>query len=110
MELCDIAGSWGAPWYRDPTVGNGYPILQWQYDRGDYRLICGFDIDKDPTSLTPALSEGEGVGTIYDLSGRTIVNGTPRLQSRLGAKASEKLSNSKLERGIYIINGRKVVK
>ena len=110
MELCDIAGSWGAPWYRDPTAGNGYPILQWQYDRGDYRQICGFDIDKDPTSLTPALSEGEGVGTIYDLSGRTIVNGTPRLQSRLGAKASEKLSNSKLERGIYIINGRKVVK
>ena len=26
-------------------------------------------------SLTPALSEGEGVGTIYDLSGRKMVNG-----------------------------------
>ena len=43
----------------------------------------------------------------FDLSGRQIVNGTPRLQSRLGAKASEKWSNGKLPRGIYIINGQK---
>ena len=60
-------------------------------------------------SLTPVLPKGEGV--IYNLSGQ-MVNGTPRLQSRLGAKASEKWSkeNGKLPRGIYIMNGKKVLK
>ena len=47
---------------------------------------------------------------VYDLSGRQIVSGSPRLQSRLGAKASEKSSNRKLPRGVYIINGKKRVK
>ena len=49
-------------------------------------------------------------GIIYDLSGRQIVNGASRLQSHLGAKASEKSSNNKLHRGIYINNGKKYVK
>ena len=46
-ELQQIAGTWGAPWYKDPKAGNGYPILQWQYDRGDYRQICGFSEDEE---------------------------------------------------------------
>ena len=61
----------------------------------------------DDESLTPALSKGEG--DWYDLSGRQIVNGTPRLQSRLGAKASEKSSNRKLSRGIYVNGGKKIL-
>ena len=44
----------------------------------------------------------------YNLSGQ-MVNGTPRLQSRLGAKASEKWSNGKLPKGVYINNGKKRV-
>lgn len=50
----------------------------------------------DPTgieNLTPTLSESEG--DIYDLSGRQIVN--------------SQLSNRKLNKGIYIVNGKKVV-
>ncbi len=43
-ELQQIAAQWGAPWYADPSAGNGYPILQWQYDRGDYPLLCGFPL------------------------------------------------------------------
>jgi hypothetical protein len=78
------------------------------------------------TGDTPAFSaivteDPDGIGTIqnskfkiqndeawYDLSGKQIVNGTPRLQSRLGAKASEKSSNSKSLRGIFVRKGKKV--
>ena len=89
MELCSVAAAWGAPWYKVPTAGNGYPILQWQYDRGDYREICGFDPDEDPTGigLTPTLSKGEG-GRIYNLAGQQL---------------------QKLQRGINVVGGRKII-
>ena len=85
-ELCDIAGKWGAPWYSDPTMGNGYPILQWQYDRGDYRKICGFE---EKTGMESLSTSGSGEGTsIFNLSGQ-------RLQ--------------KPQKGINIVGGRKIV-
>jgi len=86
-ELQVIAGQWGAPWYKDPTAGNGYPILKWQYDRGDFREICGFSLDDDPTGI----SESRTVvvdNSIYNLSGQ-------RLQ--------------KMQKGINIVGGRKIV-
>ncbi len=89
MELCEVARSWGSPWYQNPTAGNGYPILQWQFDRGDYRDICGFDPNSNPTGIIalPQKESGEGA-YIYNLSGQ-------RLQ--------------KLLRGINIVNGEKVI-
>lgn len=97
MELCDIAGKWGAPWYKDPMAGNGYPILQWQYDRGDYHEICGFDPDNIPVGLEvlPQVESEEGTA-VYNLAGQQIIN--------------SKSSNCELPRGIYIINGRKVLR
>lgn len=87
-ELCDIAGGWGAPWYKDPTAGNGYPILQWQYNRGDYREICGFSKETGIETMDggrwPVDDEA-----IYNLAGQ-------RLQ--------------KMQRGINIVGGKKVVK
>ena len=89
MELCHIAGTWGAPWHQDPTAGNGYPILQWQYDRGDYRELCGFDPDHDPTGIaSPLASPESGDLRIYNLAGQ-----------RLG----------KMQRGINIVGGKKVI-
>ncbi len=89
MELCDVAGKWGAPWYKDPTAGNGYPILQWQHDRGDYRQICGFDEEDDPTDIMALPQTGSEEGTfIFNLSGQ-------RLQ--------------KMQRGINIVSGKKVI-
>ena len=88
FELLQIAAAWGSPWYRDPTAGNGYPILQWQYEREDYQQICGFS-EEGATgikSLVPALSKGNGV--IYNLAGQLV---------------------SKPTRGLYIINGKKVL-
>ena len=89
MELCEIAGSWGAPWYENPGAGNGYPILQWQYDRRDYREICGFAMQTGINSIETGQPVKDNV--IYNLSGQQIVNG-------------------KLPKGIYIINGRKVLR
>ena len=89
MELCDIAGAWGAPWYHDPTAGNGDPILQWQYDRGDYREICGFDPNNDPTGIVSPLSSPEEKHfVIYNLAGQRL---------------------NKMQRGINIVGGKKVI-
>ncbi|MBO7119431.1 MAG: family 43 glycosylhydrolase [Bacteroidaceae bacterium] len=88
-ELCNIARVWGSPWHPNPYAGNGYPILRWQYERGDYREICGFDPAEDPTGImaprTFTVQDGESV---YNLSGQ-------RLQ--------------KMQRGINIVGGRKVI-
>ena len=89
MELCDIARTWGSPWYQNPTAGNGYPILQWQYDRGDYREICGFDPDDDPTGIiSPLVENSVKTAAIYNLAGQ-------RLQ--------------KMQRGINIVGGKKII-
>ena len=88
-ELQQIAGTWGAPWYADPTAGNGYPILQWQYDRGDYRQICGFPDDEETGIESYEPYKPYGPHETYDLTGRKI--------------------NAQLKKGIYIINGKKVL-
>ncbi|MBO4549339.1 MAG: dockerin type I repeat-containing protein, partial [Bacteroidaceae bacterium] len=40
-EICDIVSQWQG-WNEDGTIGNGWPLLQWQVERGDYALLCGF--------------------------------------------------------------------
>ena len=52
--------------------------------------------EKDATAIKPVNFNVPRCNVVYDLSGRKIVNG--------------KLSNSKLHRGIYIINGKKYIK
>ncbi len=100
MELCGIAGQWGAPWHADPTAGNGYPILQWQYDRGDYRLLCGFDPDSDPSTGINDISavRQTAEARIYNLAGQQVKATRDNAASR------------NLPKGIYIIDGRKVIK
>ncbi len=93
LDLCDIAAGWGAPWYKNPTAGNGYPILQWQYDRGDYRELCGFDADNIPTALND-LKDSKDLKDLnlpaFNLAGQRIAK--------------------PVQKGIYIVNGRKVLK
>ena len=56
----------------------------------EFKLSFGED---EETSITPALSQGEGEQAVYDLSGRKIANG-----QRPTAK------------GLYIVNGKKILK
>ena len=96
-QLQQIAATWGSPWYANPAAGNGYPILQWQYERGDYGQICGFP-ENGATSLNDELRtrNDESTNAVYDLSGRLV-----NLSTR-------QLVNS-LKKGIYIVNGKKVL-
>ena len=70
-ELQQIAAKWGAPWYADPTAGTGYPILQWQYDRGDYKQKCGFPIIDGIDDLVKESAASDKT-FYYDLMGRRV--------------------------------------
>ena len=85
-ELRQAAASWGSPWHADPAAGNGYPILEWQYRRGDYRQKCGFPLP-DGIISTPPAAQPSGQAT-YDLQGRRVLKPT---------------------HGLYIQDGRKVL-
>ena len=41
-QLYEVVSKWDNAWHSDPSAGNGYPILAWQYARGDYQETCGF--------------------------------------------------------------------
>ncbi len=84
--LQQVASSWGTPWHSDPTVGNGFPILEWQYQRGDYRQKCGFPLSTGIIS-SPSEQDLKKQAT-YDLQGRQVTNPS---------------------RGIYIIDGKKIL-
>ena len=40
-EISDIASKWDG-WNENGTIGSGWPLLQWQVERGDYLKFCGF--------------------------------------------------------------------
>ena len=65
-------------------------------DGGDYTFN---DLHLSVTTMIHSMDNGQWTmdnsSTVYDMQGRKIVNG--------------KLSNSQLPRGIYIVNGKKVV-
>ncbi len=84
--LRQAAATWGAPWHSNPAAGNGYPILEWQFQRGDYREKCGFPI---PSGIiaTPS-AEHPNTQATYDLQGRQVHHPT---------------------RGLYIRNGKTVL-
>ena len=45
-EICDIASKWQG-WHENGVIGNGWPLLQWQVERDDYALLCGFGMPGD---------------------------------------------------------------
>ena len=79
---------------RRPDPELTYPNNYYGYGEIDAEAGLQYLFDKfgetDRISLTPALSKGEGV--IYDLSGRRIANG-----------------QRPMAKGIYIVNGKKVL-
>lgn len=45
-EICDIVSQWEG-WNENGAIGNGWPLLEWQVQRGDYAALCGFGIEGD---------------------------------------------------------------
>ena len=46
QAICSAASKWEG-WHEDGTVGLGWPLLQWQVERGDHARLCGFGIQGD---------------------------------------------------------------
>ena len=105
-ELQQIAATWGAPWYMNPKAGNGYPILQWQYERGDYGQICGFPVDEE-TGIDEIQDPKFKIqnNVVYDLAGRKVQG----VRSKEEEDSSLFTLHSSLKKGIYIVNGKKVL-
>ena len=84
-EICDIVSGWDA-WHEDGTVGLGWPLLQWQVERGDHAQLCGFgevgDVNHDgKVNFTDAQSiltimATEDYVPIADLNKDGVVNFT----------------------------------
>lgn len=47
--LCQTVSTWAA-WAANGKAGNGYPVLEWQAQRGDQSYLCGYDED-DPDAI-----------------------------------------------------------
>ncbi|MCF0197477.1 MAG: hypothetical protein HUK03_09695, partial [Bacteroidaceae bacterium] len=94
-ELCQKVASWDG-WAKDGKVGNGYPLLQWQVARGDYKTYCGFydgtAIGTVSENLAAAFSADEFV-TVTDAAGRTVYTG--------------RMDGMNLRRGLFLIKGDK---
>ncbi len=82
-ELQEIASRWGAPWHSESDAGNGYPILEWQYQRGDYREICGFE---HGDGIEPTYVRTDAQSEIYDLTGRRTAKPTKGIYIKDGKK------------------------
>ena len=84
---------WYQTLYTDEThTPDPYPMLDPSHEVVLYNEASGYYNNNNSTGIdSPLLTSPKGEETIYDLSGRKIVNG--------------KLSN-----GVYIINGKKVLK
>jgi hypothetical protein len=105
-ELCYMLNqNMDAPVWRQTLGEDDHPVLDATHgivmlaDDGTYYSENHDGIREVHSSQSIVRSEE----AIYNLAGQQIVNGTPRLQSRLGSKESKKLSNGKLPRGINII-------
>ena len=46
QEICQKASQWEG-WHEDGTIGYGWPLLQWQVERGDHLQLCGFGTPGD---------------------------------------------------------------
>lgn len=77
-EISDIASKWEG-WNENGAIGNGWPLLQWQVERGDYLKFCGFarrgDVNLDGrTDIADAVTvlnamAGEQVAGDADVNG-----------------------------------------
>ncbi len=89
QEICSTVSKWEG-WNSNGTIGNGWPILNWQVEHGSYTTFCGYVNDDEvgiggiDNSQSATRNDAEA---IYDLSGRKV---------------------NRVQKGLYIVNGKKV--
>ena len=101
--LCQTVAAWDA-WNNNGTIGNGYPILNWQVERADHETYCGFGASATDIELPVSgeqLYAGFGAEediTVYTTSGQVIYkgvakgfNGVPGLYVIKGTTATKKV-------------------
>lgn len=60
-ELQAVASAWGEGWFSNGAVSNGYPILAWQQERGDYAEFSGHgESGEGGDEYTPGFKGGSG--------------------------------------------------
>ena len=62
-EICDIVSQWEG-WNENGTIGLGWPLLEWQVQRGDYAQFCGFG----------TLGDVDGDGKVDGIDAQAILN------------------------------------
>ena len=95
-ELCSTVAAWEG-WNNDGTIGNGYPILDWQVTRGDYTSLCGFG--ESGTGVQQIVGKGEMAGafqadevvTVFNMAGQVLFHG--------------RAADVDVKSGLYLIKG-----
>ena len=59
-ELQAVASAWGDGWFSNGAISNGYPILIWQQERGDYASYSGHGGGEGGGEYTPGFKSGSG--------------------------------------------------
>ena len=73
-EICNTVSKWEG-WNENGTVGCGWPLLQWQVERGDHVLLCGYlksgDVNGDGT-----IDIADAVAVLNAMAGKAV-SGNP---------------------------------
>ncbi len=93
--LCNAVSAWAA-WNSNGTIGNGYPILEWQVARGDYQQYCGFG-DSNAIELVQGSRLGmqfaaDEVVTAYNAAGQAVFHG--------------RAADMRVKSGLYLVKGQ----
>ena len=96
-ELCSTVAAWEG-WNNDGTIGNGYPILDWQVTRGDYTSLCGFGESGTGVQQVPGKGDMAGafqadeVVTVFNMAGQVLFRG--------------RAADVDVKSGLYLIKGQ----
>ena len=69
-EISDIVWKWEG-WHQDGTIGLGWPLLQWQVERGDYIALCGYSTPGD-VNVDGDVTIADGVAVLNAMAGQEV--------------------------------------
>ena len=73
-EICNTVSQWEG-WNENGTIGSGWPLLQWQVERGDYIQLCGYMKSGD-VNADGAIDIADAVAVLNAMAGKAV-SGNP---------------------------------